>query len=71
MAVADFIVRLRMAPQRQDKFQEEILECMSEPEPVEHRSQVNRTPTMLYTDQCMGLMTSVLLKGLYSLAFLS
>lgn len=47
VAVADIIVRLRIAPRRRDKFLEDLLESMTEPEPAEHMSQVNHTPTVL------------------------
>ncbi|MBE0543116.1 MAG: hypothetical protein IH623_17355 [Verrucomicrobia bacterium] len=47
VAVADIIVRLRIAPRRRDKFLENLLESMTEPEPAERMSQVNRVATVL------------------------
>lgn len=47
VAVADIIVRLRIAPRRRDKFLEDLLESMTEPEPAEHISQINHTPTVV------------------------
>lgn len=47
VAVADIIVRLRIAPRRRDKFLEDLLESMTDPEPAERMSQVNRAPTVL------------------------
>ena len=47
VAVADIIVRLRIAPRRRDKFLADLMESMTEPEPAEHMSQVNRAPTVL------------------------
>lgn len=35
VAAADTIVRLRIAPRRRNKFLEDLLESMSEPEPAE------------------------------------
>lgn len=41
VAVADIIVRLRIAPHRRDKFLEDLLDSMTEPEPAE---KMGRTP---------------------------
>ena len=41
VAVADIIVRLRIAPRRRDKFLEDLLESMTEPESAE---QMERMP---------------------------
>ena len=45
VAVTDIIVRLRIAPRRRDKFVEELLESMTEPEPNLQRSEIEPKPT--------------------------
>lgn len=47
VAVADIIVRLRIAPRRRDKFLEDLLESMTEPELAEPSSPVNHAPTVI------------------------
>lgn len=47
VAVADIIVRLRIAPRRRDKFLEDLLESMTEPGPADHMSLVNRAQIVL------------------------
>ena len=43
VAVADIVVRLRIAPRRRDKFLEDLLESMTGPEPAGRVSQANLT----------------------------